>query len=90
MWSRPALWHGVDAHNLVSLVVVKDPAARQPLDFFVCSDTTTGAADVASHYSGRWSIECVFRDARQVLRAEGPSLGKASALSGQLRCRCGS
>ncbi len=56
--------------------MLKDPTGSQPLDSFVSSDTTTGAADVASHYSGRWSIECVFRDARQVLGAENPQSWK--------------
>ncbi|MGH3755921.1 MAG: IS701 family transposase [Pseudonocardiaceae bacterium] len=76
VWSRPVLWYGVDKHNLVLLVVVKDPSGRQPLDFFVCSDPEADAAGVASHYSGRWSIECVFRDAKQILGAENPQSWK--------------
>ncbi len=90
VWSRPVLWHGVDAHNLVALVVVQDPTGSQPLDFFVCSDPEVGASEVASHYAGRWAIECVFRDAKQVLGAEHPQSWKGVAPSGQLRCRCGS
>jgi len=76
VWSRQVLWHGVDPRNLVTLVMVKDPTGSQPLDFFVSSDTAIGAGDVASHYSGRWSIECVFRDAKQVLGAENPQSWK--------------
>jgi hypothetical protein len=58
------------------LVVIKDPNGKQPLDFFVCSDPHADAAWVASHYSGRWSIECVFREAKQILRTENPQSWK--------------
>ncbi len=52
------------------------PSGRQPLDFFVCSDADADAASVASHYTGRWSIECVFREAKQILGAENPQSSK--------------
>jgi hypothetical protein len=33
VWSRPVLWYGVCPHNMVRLVVVRDPAGREPDDF---------------------------------------------------------
>jgi hypothetical protein len=76
VWSRPVLWYGVDPRHLVLLVVIKDPTGRQPLDFFICTDTDADAAWVGAHYTGRWSIECVFREAKQVLGAENPQSWK--------------
>jgi DDE superfamily endonuclease len=34
VWSRPVLWYGVCPHNMVRLVVMRDPARREPDDFF--------------------------------------------------------
>ena len=72
VWSRPVLSYGVDPRHLVLLVVTKDPTGRQPLDFFICTDTDADAAWVGAHHTGRWSIECVFRQAKQVLGAKNP------------------
>lgn len=77
VWSRPVLWYRVDKHNLVLLVVVRDPEGHQHDDYFVCTDLDAAPAWVASHYAGRWSIEVCFRDAKQNLGGENPQCWRA-------------
>jgi hypothetical protein len=76
VWSRPLLWYGVARDTPLLLVVVRDPSGRQPDDFFITTDTGADPAAVAAHYAGRWTIEVVFRDAKQHLGAEDPQCWK--------------
>ncbi len=41
--------------------VVRDPAGREPDDFFFTTDTTATTVAVLEHYGGRWTIEETFR-----------------------------
>jgi hypothetical protein len=70
--SKQVLWYAVCPSRPVLLVVVRDPAGKQPDDFFFTTDLEATAAAVASHYSGRWSIEDTFRNVKQVLGGEQP------------------
>lgn len=74
---RPVLWYHVCPQRLVLLVIVRDPAGKQPDDFFFTTDLTAGAAAVASQYSGRWAIEDTFRQTKQALGGEDPQVWKA-------------
>jgi hypothetical protein len=76
VWSRPLLWYGVARDTPLLLVIVRDPAGREPDDFFVTTDAGADAAWVAAHYAGRWTIEVVFCDAKQHLGAEDPQTWK--------------
>lgn len=85
--SRRVLWYGLLPEHLVLLVVVRDPARRQPDDFFFTTDLDCAPEWVASHYAGRWSIEDTFRNVKQHLgggqpqswRRQGPE--RAAGLS---------
>ncbi len=76
VWSRPVLWYSVNKDRLMLLVVVRDPTGTCPDDFFFTTDLDTPPAQVASHYAGRWSIECVNREVKQCLGAEDPQSWK--------------
>jgi hypothetical protein len=76
VWSRTLLWYGVAKDRPLLLVVVRDPAGRQPDDFFVTTDVAAEPAQVAAHYAGRWTIEVVFRDVKQHLGAADPQCWK--------------
>jgi hypothetical protein len=73
---RDVVWYSVNKRDLLRLVIVRDPTGVQPDDFFITTDLTANAAQVASRYAGRWSIEICFRDAKQHLGAEDPQSWK--------------
>jgi hypothetical protein len=73
---RDVLWYAVNKHDLVRLVIVRDPDQTQPDDFFITTDTTSTGDQVASTYAGRWSIEVCFRDVKQDLGGQDPQSWK--------------
>ena len=76
VWSRRVLWYTLDKHHLVLLIIVRDPAGVMHDDFFFTTDLEADGGWVASMYAGRWSIECVNREVKQVLGAEDPQCWK--------------
>jgi hypothetical protein len=76
VWTRRLLWYGVARDTPLRLVVVRDPDGREPDDFFITTDTDADPAWVAAHYAGRWTIEVVFRDAKQHMGAQDPQCWK--------------
>ncbi len=77
VWSTSVLWYALDKDHLVKLVVVRDPTQRMSDDFFCTSGLDADPEWVASHYAGRWSIECVNREVKQCLGAEDPQCWKS-------------
>lgn len=73
---RDVLWYKVNKHQLLRLVIVRDPDAVQPDDFFITTDLATTGAQTATRYAGRWSIEICFRDVKQHLGGEDPQSWK--------------
>jgi hypothetical protein len=76
IYSRRVLWYGLLPDHLVLVVVVRDPAGRQPDGFFFTTDVDCAAEWVAEHYAGRWSIEDTFRNVKQFLGGEQPQSWK--------------
>lgn len=74
--TRDVLWYKVKPKGLVRLVIVRDPDGVEPDDFFFTTDLTNTAAQVATRYAGRWSIEVCFRDTKQNLGSEDPQTWK--------------
>jgi hypothetical protein len=74
--SRTLLWYRVASDTPLLLVIVRDPDGAQPDDYFITTDTSAQPAAVAAHYAGRWTIEVVFRDAKQHLGVEDPQSWK--------------
>jgi hypothetical protein len=76
VWSRPVLWHGVCPKTMVRLVVVRDPAGREPDDFFFTTDLDMTPREVVSVYADRWAIEVTYRDVKQVGHGQEPQTWK--------------
>lgn len=76
VYVRDVLWYRVNKHDLVRLVIVRDPDGVEPDDFFFTTDTDAAATEVVWRYAGRWSIEVAFRDAKQDLGAQDPQSWK--------------
>ena len=73
---RDVLWYKVNKHDLVRLVIVRDPDGVENDDYFFTTDLSATGADVATRYAGRWPIEVCFRDVKQDLRGEDPQSWK--------------
>ena len=76
LYTRSVLWYTVSPRALVRLVIVRDPQNLERDDFFFSTDLAATAADVASRYAGRWSIEVCFRDTKQDLGGHNPQSWK--------------
>ncbi len=76
VWSRLVLWYRVCPDALARLVVVRDPAGRQPDDFLFTTDVEADPGVLIARYGGRWSIEGTFRNTRQHLGGEDPQCWK--------------
>jgi hypothetical protein len=74
--TRDVLWYHVNNHDLVRLVIVRDPTDVQPDDFLLTTDLAATGTAVASRYTGRWSIEVTFRDTKQNLGGQDPQCWK--------------
>ncbi|MGH3304403.1 MAG: hypothetical protein ACRDOK_22530, partial [Streptosporangiaceae bacterium] len=70
------LWYQVRKDSLVRLVIVRDPAGKEPDGFLLTTDLTASGAEVASRYAGRWPIECCFRQVRPHAGAGHPQTWK--------------
>lgn len=76
LYARKLLWYETLPDRQVLLVIVRDPAAIQPDDYFFTTDLDATAASVVSNYAGRWCIEDTFRGTKQFLGAEDPQTRK--------------
>ena len=75
-YTRQVLWYEVCPHRAVLLVICRDPAGKEPDDFYFTTDLTATAAQVIEQYGGRWSIEDTFRNVKQYLGAQDPQVWK--------------
>jgi hypothetical protein len=73
---QDVLWYTVAPESLVRLVIVRDPAGKEPDDFFFTTDRTATAVHVLETYAGRWAIEDTFRNVKQFLGGQHPQLWK--------------
>jgi hypothetical protein len=78
IWCRQVLWYRVSPMAMVLLVVVRDPAGKEPDDFFFSTDLSMKGAEVLSIYGGRWAIEITNRDVKQVVGGQQPQSWKAA------------
>jgi hypothetical protein len=73
---RDVLWYTVNKHNLVRLVIVRDPASVENDDYFFTTDLTATGAEAITRYAGRWPIEVCFRDVKQDPGGQDPQSWK--------------
>jgi len=76
VWTKDVLWYRVCSGAMVRLVIVRDPVGHEPDDYFFSTDTTMEPAEVVSIYAGRWGIEIVNRDVKQLVGGEEPQSWK--------------
>lgn len=76
VWTKDVLWYSVSPDALVRLVVVRDPAGKEPDDFFFTTDVDMAPEEVVEIYAGRWSIEICNRDVKQSLGGQQPQSWK--------------
>lgn len=76
VWSRKVLWYKVCPKAEILLVICRDPAGKEPDDFFCTTDTNTSAVHVVESYAGRWSIEDTFKNTKQSLGGQTPQSWK--------------
>lgn len=76
VWSRKVLWYKVCPNAEILLVVCRDPAGKEPDDFFCTTDTNKSEVHVVESYAGRWSIEDTFKNTKQSLGGQTPQSWK--------------
>jgi hypothetical protein len=67
IYARPVLWYAACPDRQVLLVIVRDPAGREPDDFFFTTDLNAYPPAIVARYCGRWSIEDTFWGTKQYL-----------------------
>lgn len=67
IWTRVVLWWKVAKARPVLLVIVRDPDGKEKDDFFFTTDLAASGAHVAEAFAGRWGIEEVFREGKQLV-----------------------
>lgn len=76
IYTQQVLWYAACPTRPVLLVIVRDPAGKEPDDFFFTTQLDATGQEVASGYCGRWSIEDTFRNTKQYLGGEDPQSWK--------------
>lgn len=76
VYTQRVLWYAACPASPVLLVIVRDPAGKEPDDFFFTTQLDAAGEDVAAGYCGRWSIEDTFRNTKQYLGGEDPQTWK--------------
>jgi hypothetical protein len=75
VYAKGVLWYKV-SHTPVLLVISRDPAGKEPDDFFFTTDLKLTPAEVIGGFAGRWSIEDTFKNTKQLLGGEEPQTWK--------------
>jgi hypothetical protein len=76
VYARVVLWYKV-SHTPVLLVISRDPAGKEPDDFFFTTDLKLTPTEVIGGFAGRWSIEDTFKNTKQSLGSEEPQTWKS-------------
>jgi hypothetical protein len=62
-----ARWASVAGKCLLKIIIVKTDSDTLPFRVFFCTDPHRTARQVIENYAGRWAIEVLFRDLKQLL-----------------------
>jgi len=62
-----AQWYRACGAGLLRVVVVLTEHGQVPIRVFFCTDPAVDAIRILEKYSGRWGVECFFREAKQLL-----------------------
>lgn len=76
-----AQWYQVCGERLLRIVIVKTTTGNTPYRVYFSTDPTIDVRALLEGYSGRWSMEVFFRDAKQWLGfADSPARTEAAVL----------
>jgi SRSO17 transposase len=75
-----ALYYKAGDDRLLSIVLVRDLEGGRPDQMFYCTKLDWDVRQILTAYSYRWSIECTFRDSKQLLGLEDPANRLARAV----------
>jgi hypothetical protein len=67
------LYYKAGKDRLLTIVLVRDMAGGRPDQMFYCTRTDWDARSILSHYAGRWSVEVMHFNAKQMMGLEDPS-----------------
>ena len=76
-----AVWDSVRPGQSVTIVCVRDPNGEHDDEFFFSTDLTMSPEEIILYYTGRWSIEVVFRECKQYLGIQDPQARKMDAIA---------
>ncbi len=62
-----AQWYRACGTRLLRIVIVKTQTGMLPFRVFFATDASLDVASIIAGYGARWSIECFFREAKQLL-----------------------
>lgn len=62
-----ARWYRAAGKQMLSVVIVRTPRGKVPFRVYFSTDAARAPADVIADYYGRWAIEVLFRDLKQML-----------------------
>lgn len=60
-------WYRACGTRLLRIVIVATDTGTIPWRVFFCTDASLSVPEILAGYGSRWSIECFFRDAKQLL-----------------------
>jgi hypothetical protein len=75
-----AQWYRACGTRLLRVVIVATNQGAVPWRVFFCTDVSLSAAQILAGYGARWSIECFFREAKQLLGFADSSARKEQAV----------
>jgi hypothetical protein len=78
VWAKKVIWYHVSKRPVL-LVISKDPADKDKVDFFVTTDLTLTPQQVIEGFAGRWGIEDTFKNTKQILGGQQPQSFKRQA-----------
>jgi DDE superfamily endonuclease len=75
-----ALYYKAGKDRLLVIVLVRDVTGGRPDQMFYCTRTAWDARTVLAHYAGRWSVEVMHYNAKQMMGLEDPANRTARAV----------
>jgi hypothetical protein len=75
-----AQWYRACGTRLLRIVIVATDQGAVRLRVFFCTDASVNVPAILAGYGARWSIECFFREAKQLLGFADSSARKESAV----------
>jgi hypothetical protein len=75
-----ALYYKAGKDRLLRIVLVRDVTGGRPDQMFYCTRADWDARTILAHYAGRWSVEVMHYNAKQMMGLEDPANRTAQAV----------